>query len=669
MAATAYADAEFYLLDSLNLAELEDSERQMLDSALEHYHSTSNDTARFATLYYVAEHLLHPSWARYNFVLKQNAEDALQREHDPNLTWTYKRFLERALNNIGYYYHYQGNIPQSLEYYHKSLKLGEEIHDTLGLATSLNNIGAVYDDQGDIEKMMAHYEQALAYYEAVGNKDGIATGLTNVGACHLYFGDAAKAFAHHQRALKLWTEIGSQTGISIAHHNIGNAYYDMGDTIKSLEHIERARQICTSIGDEYGTSDCMISIGQIYLELGELEKARKLGDESMSLCKVLEYPQGIGAAAELLARVYKIQGKHKDGWQLYEVYIQMRDSIRNDETERSAIEQGLQYAYEKQTHADSVKNAAQQQITAFAHEAELQKERSQRLLLYGGLAIALLFSLYVVNRFVVIQRQKKVIESQQQQIVESINYSKKIQTALLPDITELEAVLGNVMVLFEPKDIVGGDFYWSRTFDKYMVLACVDCTGHGVPGGFMSTLGSLLLDKIVNDAGHQPAQILARLSDEIIRVLHQQDGGDLQDGMDLSVCLIDVTTGQIEFSGARNGIIVVRNGVAIRHKAAPVPVGGNYYKKGQPIERNFTTETIQTEPGDWVYMYTDGYIEQIGGPNQLPMNYGQFGEQLIAVSTDAPSEQKMTGLYAALDDWRGDHPRTDDVLIIGFQLT
>ena len=228
--------------------------------------------------------------------------------------------------------------------------------------------------------------------------------------------------------------------------------------------------------------------------------------------------------------------------------------------------------------------------------------------------------------------------------------------------------IAGLFVFYEPKDIVSGDFYYFLEFEKYTLLACVDCTGHGVPGGFMSTLGSLLLDKIVNSELLQPSEILNKLSDEIIRVLHQQDGGEIQDGMDISICLIDRINKRIEFSGARNGIIIVKEGAAKRYKADLLPVGGNYVKKGIPIVREFKTQTITINQNDWIYMYTDGFMEQIGGKDGVPMNYVQFENILTSLSKKEYPEEKNKQLQSEIENWRGKNLRDDDMLIMGFQI-
>ncbi len=264
--------------------------------------------------------------------------------------------------------------------------------------------------------------------------------------------------------------------------------------------------------------------------------------------------------------------------------------------------------------------------------------------------------------------QKHIIEEKQKEILDSINYAKRIQQAILPSQELIKYYLPESFIFFRPKDIVSGDFYYIKGFGKYTLLACVDCTGHGVPGGFMSTLGSLLLDKIADHETFNAGEILNKLNAEIISVLHQQNGGEIQDGMDLSLCLIDRINKKVEFSGARNGIIVVTNNEAKRYKADILPVGGNYMKKGIPIDRNFKTQSISINSGDWVYMYTDGFMEQVGGSEGIPMNYNQFEKQLIGLSKKQSSEEKCKLLQSELDNWRGDYERDDDVLIMGFQV-
>ena len=267
------------------------------------------------------------------------------------------------------------------------------------------------------------------------------------------------------------------------------------------------------------------------------------------------------------------------------------------------------------------------------------------------------------------EKQKQTVQEKQNEILESIHYASRIQLALMPDMDELKLRFPEILVFNMPKDIVSGDFYWFKKLGDYSLLACVDCTGHGVPGAFMSTLGTLLLDKIISTGFRDPSEILNQLSIEINQTLHQNIDKGIQDGMDLSLCLIDHQHKKINFCGARNGIIQVTDGKAQRFKADLFPVGGSYIKKGVEVNRIFKSQEIVLKEGDWIYMYTDGFIEQMGERmSGAPMDYKQFESYLIEVSTNESNEIKEQCLLKRLEEWRGVLARTDDVLIIGFQV-
>lgn len=265
--------------------------------------------------------------------------------------------------------------------------------------------------------------------------------------------------------------------------------------------------------------------------------------------------------------------------------------------------------------------------------------------------------------------KNSIIAKQNLQIMEGINYSKKIQDALLPNINEIKTVFRNFFIHYQPKDIVSGDFYWFKNYETHSVIACVDCTGHGVPGAFMSTIGSLVLDKITSKETLNPSLLLSDLNDEIIRILRQEKDGDMQDGMDLSICIVDHVEKQLYFSGARNGIILVKGDNAFRYKADLLPVGGNYIRKGKSIERQFKTQKLDLSADDWIFMYTDGFIEQIGGKEQLPMNYRQFEHLLVSISKLESEEEKNIFLKNRFEQWKGSNVQSDDILIMGYQIS
>ncbi|EAY28118.1 PP2C family protein-serine/threonine phosphatase [Microscilla marina] len=256
------------------------------------------------------------------------------------------------------------------------------------------------------------------------------------------------------------------------------------------------------------------------------------------------------------------------------------------------------------------------------------------------------------------------IETQQERIVQSIHYAKVIQNAVLPTDQVLTVNFPAHFILFQPTGIVSGDFYWFSDLGKQVVVVCADCTGHGVPGGFMSMLGISYLSELVN---HQrviaPAQILEGLRQKMKDVLkndHQEN--QPKDGMDVSVCTFDKTLQMVQFAGANNGIFVVNNGQLVEHKPTKNPIG--MYPKEIP----FVQSDIGLEPNTRIYMYTDGYIDQFGGPQGKKFLKKRLKDALLKVQ-HLPMLAQKQALHQVFENWRGDSFQVDDCTLIGLNVS
>jgi tetratricopeptide (TPR) repeat protein len=574
-----------------------------------------------------------------------------------------KKGISGLYFRIGGVYTSEGNYRKAINNFLKSLKIGEEIKDERSIAEAYNSIGIIYFYQRNNGKALENYAKSLKFFEVVGDKKRIAGVHNNIGIVYGSSKDYKKALENQLIALKIREETGDRRGIALSQCNIGNIYLLEGNCQKALEYQLKSLKIEKEMHHKQGVALEYLNVGVIYLKLGKLEIATDYFTKAMIGLKEIGHKDGIKEVYSSMSELYEKKGDYKQAFEYHKLYSDIKDTLLNEESSRQITEMNTKYESErKEKDIQLLTKDKELQV------AEIGRQKLIRNGFVGGLAIAMLLAFVLLNRFQVTRKQKGIIEYQNSQIVESINYSKRIQDALLPSIESMQQAIPSLFVFYEPKNIVSGDFYFFKEFENYLLLACVDCTGHGVPGGFMSTLGSLLLDKIANDENLKPSEILIKLSDEIIRVLHQQDGGEIQDGMDLSVCLIDRHNRQIEFSGARNGIIVVTNNEAKRYKASPLPVGGNYMKKGAPIERNFQTQTISLNANDWVYMYTDGFIEQIGGAENIPMNYEQFEKQLIHLSNMMIADSKIELLQSEFEKWKAINEQVDDILILGFRL-
>lgn len=262
-----------------------------------------------------------------------------------------------------------------------------------------------------------------------------------------------------------------------------------------------------------------------------------------------------------------------------------------------------------------------------------------------------------------LSEKNEEIETQQERMMQSINYAKIIQSAVIPDDQVLQANFPEHFILFEPTSIASGDFYWFSDLGNQVVVVCADCTGHGVPGGFMSMLGISYLSELVNHQRiSQPAQILEGLRQKVKEALknnHQEN--QPKDGMDVSVCTFDKARHSLQFAGANNGIFIIKNGQLIEHKPTKNPIGT------YPKEVPFTQATFQLEPNTQIYMYTDGYIDQFGGEEGRKFLKKRLKDELLKVQSLSMSQQQQA-LHQVFTTWRGKEHQIDDCTLIGLKI-
>ena len=277
----------------------------------------------------------------------------------------------------------------------------------------------------------------------------------------------------------------------------------------------------------------------------------------------------------------------------------------------------------------------------------------------------------VMERTEEVVRQKSEIENKNEeleilykQVTDSIHYAKRIQEAILPPSALIDQILPNSFVLFKPKDIVSGDFYWIEKKNGLTYFAAVDCTGHGVPGAFMSLVGhNILKDIISNTNVIKPSEILDKLREGVINTLHVSNSGtQSKDGMDITLCCINFDTLELQYAAAYNPLCIVRDGELIIHDANKFPIGAFIGEK-----ENFDNITIQLQKNDQLYIYSDGYADQFGGPNGKKFMVGNFRKLLVQLA-NKPITEQMGFLKTTLDNWQGDLEQVDDVLIIGLKV-
>jgi len=263
-----------------------------------------------------------------------------------------------------------------------------------------------------------------------------------------------------------------------------------------------------------------------------------------------------------------------------------------------------------------------------------------------------------------LEMEKRKVEQKNKNILDSINYAKRIQNAIFPPEELIKELLPQSFILFKPKDIVSGDFYWVEKFDNKTFIGAVDCTGHGVPGALLSIVGYNLLSKSINEHDHtKPSEILNELSNGINKALRKNtENPGMNDTMDIALCAIDYAANTIEFSGAYNSLYLIRNKQLTVIQADRFPIG--VYLNDEL--RKFTNHQIQMEKGDMIYIFTDGFADQFGGTKGKKLKYNQFKKILLSIH-DLPLNEQKEALNTTIEQWKNmsKEEQTDDILIIG----
>lgn len=589
--------------------------------------------------------------------------------------------LAVTFNNIGYVYELQGLVEKALECYFKSLKLHEELNNKTELTSCYNNIGSLFDDLGDHVVALEYYKKSLALKEKINDKKGIATVLNNIGLVYYNQNDLAKALDFYNRSLLINEEIKNTIGISILLDNIGGIYQSKGDLTQALFYFNKSLDLQKIDKNYDGQIVSHTSIGEIYFSKKDYNKAKEHTLIGLKYSIEYGYVDQIKLSANRLYSIYMKQKQFEKAIEMRNLEIQMRDSMINEKTKKASLKSQIRYEYEKKAIEDSLIVVEERKLTTL----QLNQEKTQRFALYAGLGLSLMFIGFVFNRFKVTQKQKNIIElkeqetkkqniiiTQQKELVEekqneisdSINYAKRIQTSFLANEMEFKDHFEDYFVLFKPKDIVSGDFYWATSIESKLFICVADSTGHGIPGAFMSLLNiSLLNESVLSRNYTSTIDILNFIRNILILGLKPDEKGQGgNDGMDCVLIIIDFKTLEMEFSGANNPLWIIRKNNIIELKADKMPVGRS------PKETvSFSNQKFQLQKNDLLFGFTDGFPDQFGGPKGKKFKYKQLEELLISISHE-PMEIQNQKLNEVFENWKGDLEQVDDICIIGVRV-
>lgn len=595
----------------------------------------------------------------------------------------------RTLGNLAIIFSIHGDHPKALDYSMKALKIEKELGDVHGESAILGTISGIYYGLKDYQKAEEFTLEAFKIKEKLGDKRGMAKHLCNLGILAKTRRDYQKAMDYYYRGLKLNQELQDLWGIGSDYGNLGSFYLDAyqyysenksqprifsnnQQTLESLidssmYYLDKSLQVRQKISDSHGLTYTYSVIGDVYFTKKEYPAALKnflvtyqYADTSGDLLQKKE-------TAMRIYTIYKIQNKIADALSWHERYVSHSDTLFNTDKNKALGKKEAEFEFQKKLLEQQKEHEKLQII-------EEEKQSKQRLITgftASGLVVTIMMSLVIFNRLKVTRKQKSIIESQKsyieeknRDITDSITYAKQIQEAILPFEERFQSAFGqNYFILFKPKDIVSGDFYWFLGRNDKLFVAVVDCTGHGVPGAFMSMVGSSILNHIVTDKGIQEAdKILDEMHLEVRKAL-KQDEGNNRDGMDLVLCVINKKDRSIEFAGANNPLYIFQNKELVVIKGDKFPIGGLQTEEN----RKFTKHIVKCNSSTTVYLSSDGYADQFGGEKGKKFKESKLRELLQSISNEQCSSQKSI-LNESFESWRGELEQVDDVCILGIRV-
>jgi serine phosphatase RsbU (regulator of sigma subunit) len=477
-----------------------------------------------------------------------------------------------------------------------------------------------------------------------------------------------KALDYYQQALDVWEEEGYNEGIVGSLHNMGIIYVTSGKPDLALPYLQRALAIAQELNDRAVESSIYLRLGQVYLLRDQFNRASDYLNRSLELALELDTKETQMGAYEVLSDLYSKQGRFKEALDCFKLHAAIKDTL----TRKERLEQISEMQVKYETEATEKENALLVAESELA-EARLRQTRIiltltiMTILIFIGLVIQLIRANHLKKKANIELAQKNaLITEQKKEITDSIEYASRIQNAMLPPGDYIDGLLPERFIIYKPRDIVSGDFYYITEKDGKVICVIADCTGHGVPGAFMSMLGISFLNEIISrhrDLPHSN-EILEELRTHVIQSLRQTGRmGESQDGMDLALYIIDPESMKMEFSGANNSLWIFRNGDLIEKKADKMPIG-IYYSIDDQV---FTRHNMDLRKGDVLYAFSDGYYDQFGGPMQKKFMIKNFRKMLKQIHNKTMPEQKRI-MLETLEQWMADTSQVDDILVMGVRV-
>lgn len=700
-----------------------EGDRQLVDSCMQVFHHEKQDTSKINAIEFIVEESWDNNvWPRYSKWIYDYSKHKIKESKTKNKQQVYKKILVESVVSLGYFngleknytnqlkyyiealelykeldnkkqtakyyitvgysYANQGDIPLAVDNYFKSLKISKEIKDDKNIAACYLNLGTVYHSQKDYVSAAKYFNKAAKIYKRLNDIRGISTAYNNIGFMKKQNKKYKIALDYFNKSLSLCKDSIYDKEKANALHNIAGTYSTMNELDKALKYYSESIKYRKKAKDYRGLVLAYGTYSGIHFKLGNFKEAKLISEKGFKLSEQIKDIKGKKANAIIISEIAEKEGNGKLALDMYKLFIQLRDSLNNENTQKATAKQQAKYEYEKQKAIDDTEYEKQIAI-------EQEAKAKQTIITYSssaGLAVVIIFLIFVFNRLQVTKKQKLVIESQKieveqqktevekahteleeknKEITDSIQYAKRIQSAILPSIKVVKEYLNESFILYKPKDIVAGDFYWLEHNDNEVLFAAADCTGHGVPGAMVSVVCNNGLNRSVREYGlTNPGEILDKTR-EIVIAEFEKSEDEVKDGMDIALCSLKEQAGswKLKYAGANNPLWIIRKGEkSIEEiKANKQPIGQFI----NPVP--YTTHTLNLQKGDSIYIFSDGYVDQFGGGKGKKLKASTFRELLLSIQSKPMEEQRII-IDTTFENWRGDLEQIDDVCVIGVRV-
>jgi serine phosphatase RsbU (regulator of sigma subunit) len=611
-----------------------------------------------------------------------------------------------------------GDYKQSLKYHFEFLNFIIDKKNKPAMAVGYGNVGLVYHTLKDFEKAEKYINKSIELYLELKNEAGLSRNYGNLGNIYEQKNNDKKALIYYNKALEIDTRLENKLGVARHLGNIGLVYKNINENDKAISFLSEALAIDTELGNKSGIVRHLTGIGAVYINTKEYDKAEIYLKRANKIAVEIKNPTLIMDSEGYLSDLYRLKENYKEALNYYRSHTILRDSLISEENTKMSLQRDFQLEYEKKNLKDSIDHAKAQEIKDIKinnQQTEIKAKRNQQYLLFGGIILILIFTGFLFNRFRITSQQKLIIEEKNHEILDSIIYAKRIQNAILPPAKIVKQHLKDNFILYKPKDIVAGDFYWMETVsvitseertkqsapneeiaslhkssvrnDDIVLFAAADCTGHGVPGAMVSVVCNNGLNRSVREYGlTDPGEILDKTREIVIQEFEKSEE-DVKDGMDIALCSLKQEDGswKLKYAGAHNPLWIITNCQSelvedsnnsvvsiLRQAQDETPTLLEIKANKQPIGQfdnpaPYTTHTITLQKGDSIYIFSDGYADQFGGDKGKKLKTVNFKQLLLSIQKEPMEKQKQL-IDEAFETWKGDLEQVDDVCIIGVKF-